>query len=540
MKTFLNLLLLSSLSVTQASEHWWKVNGPPTTGNYAGGNTPEDATDALTKFLQQKEWTEWETYEDELVKIQYPKHPLLELEVRKNNTSIRVEGGVCTTVDNSFQNAYYLTADGATYGVFLLQASDWFDDGVCFCGPMVHHVKRIENSNIVRFSLLPGGAVKKAQILGDKLRLMAFEWTHLACPREVYEEMVERMELKIKSKHTPATLSSELEKRYNFDGPTRLIHVGMTPEQTISLLGKPVKKTAEEITWHGVSNDYRVSFTTVFKENRLTHIKDNSIRALSDTAIEGTLTWATDLLEEAQEQDPPTTIAPATLDKISEISLAAIHPDPSQSWRALHLLELLAENHNHSNPQIKQLILENKLPTDSLGLRIVNAYCDLKAINIKQKETWIIQAIQDLAPINAFKAKGSAFSSGYTEKSSLMNDLLTSLSQSNQKATKIWAKKLANANNPSWYPILLEEQHDLFNEKEITTLTLKALKHGKKLENGSLIYAAFETIPKLKLNATQHKEISDLLDALPDGQKESDWHKALMKAKQSLAPPSTT
>jgi hypothetical protein len=40
---------------------------------------------------------------------------------------------------------------------------------------MVHHVYQVENDCLARFSLLPGGAVKKAQLLGGKLRLMAFE-----------------------------------------------------------------------------------------------------------------------------------------------------------------------------------------------------------------------------------------------------------------------------------------------------------------------------------------------------------------------------
>jgi len=40
---------------------------------------------------------------------------------------------------------------------------------------MVHHVYREKKGCLVRFSLLPGGAVKKAQALGGKLRLMAFD-----------------------------------------------------------------------------------------------------------------------------------------------------------------------------------------------------------------------------------------------------------------------------------------------------------------------------------------------------------------------------
>ena len=38
----------------------------------------------------------------------------------ENATGISVEGGVCTTVDNSFSRGYVLKVGPATYGVFLL------------------------------------------------------------------------------------------------------------------------------------------------------------------------------------------------------------------------------------------------------------------------------------------------------------------------------------------------------------------------------------------------------------------------------------
>ena len=112
------------------AEEWWKVNGEPKIGNFRGGHIGEDTAAELKQFLSQDHFKEWEVYEDELVRIEYPKHPMLKLEVKKNNKGINVEGGVCTTVDNSFQNAYYLRAGGTTYGVFLLQAADWLDDGI--------------------------------------------------------------------------------------------------------------------------------------------------------------------------------------------------------------------------------------------------------------------------------------------------------------------------------------------------------------------------------------------------------------------------
>ena len=84
----------------------------------------------VIKFLKQEKFEEWVEYEDEFVSFRYPKHPLLKLEVQKGEGGIQVEGGVCTTVDNSFSRAYILKAGNATYQVFLLNPTDWLDDGI--------------------------------------------------------------------------------------------------------------------------------------------------------------------------------------------------------------------------------------------------------------------------------------------------------------------------------------------------------------------------------------------------------------------------
>ena len=191
------LLFASALQQAAPAEEWWRINGEPRNADFIHGKFLGDksnASDELKSFLRQKEFEEWETYEDEWVKLRYPKHDLLKFVRNDQGDQIRVNGSVVTTVHNRFRYAYCLTAGEAVYGVFLLQVVDWMDDGGCFCGPIVHHIYNIENKCLVRFSLLPGGAVKKAQVLGEQLRLMSFEWTHLQCPRPVYETMVESME----------------------------------------------------------------------------------------------------------------------------------------------------------------------------------------------------------------------------------------------------------------------------------------------------------------------------------------------------------
>jgi len=118
--------------VVHADEPWWKVFGEIKAGDFAGGHLDEDKQpDERTRaLLAATRFDEWATYEDELVKLSYPKHELLKLEVKGGKDGISVEGGVCTTVDNSFQRAYVLMAGPFTYGVLLVHKSDWMDDGV--------------------------------------------------------------------------------------------------------------------------------------------------------------------------------------------------------------------------------------------------------------------------------------------------------------------------------------------------------------------------------------------------------------------------
>ena len=124
------VLLLSFLcSAVWGKEDWWRVLGEIEEGDYSGGYRGEDGKE-VADFCRQTEFTEWEIYEDDYVSFKYPKHPLLKLRVEGGEEGIEVEGGVCTTVDNSYQKAYVLEAGDQTYGVFLLTPAKWLDDGI--------------------------------------------------------------------------------------------------------------------------------------------------------------------------------------------------------------------------------------------------------------------------------------------------------------------------------------------------------------------------------------------------------------------------
>ena len=389
--SFASILLLSLLSITcHADEQsWWKSFGSVKVGDFRGGYQPDGekpASKELEAFLQQMEFKEWETHEDDLVKISYPKHPLLKLELHGGKDGISVEGGVCTTVDNSYQKAYVLRAGDFTYGVFLVTPADWLDDGICLCGPMVHHVYQIKEGCLTRFSLLPSGAVKKAQKLGGKLRLMAFEWTHLACPREIYEQLVERMTLKIKHPKSETELRREVVNRYGLDGMAGFLTPGTSRSAAEALFQSKPKEEKGTFQWTGFVGDYPCMVKTVF-------VKDAFVKMIAPVnrtgqpAIKGTLSWISDRLEDAggrgsaeenvldltkPQREKPKKKTEFTAEEKEEMVLALIAAagkSPDRWWESLNLMKDMGSKWKTPANRFTDLILKHgNGDTDELEL----------------------------------------------------------------------------------------------------------------------------------------------------------------------------
>lgn len=295
MRSSLLLALLLSGSSAGAEVSWWHSLGQVQRGEYAGGHfTAEKGEELSTEqrhALRATDFPEWVAYEDEFVRLRYPKHPEIHFEVVKQGEGLTVEGGVCTTVDNRCQNAYVLKVGSATYGVFLLQPAKWLDDGICLCGPMIHHAYAMRDRCLVRYSLLPGGAVKKAQVLGGGLRLMAFEWTHLACTREIYEKLVEGMSIKLANPMGEDRLREEIAKRYGLIGKAGWLHPGQSEEEMLAIMGEPKSREASGIQWEAPYHDYVVSVGTTMSDGKMQRLTGRGAE-VSDEPIEGSLDWA--------------------------------------------------------------------------------------------------------------------------------------------------------------------------------------------------------------------------------------------------------
>ncbi len=537
LQNLLALFLLTSLP-SFAAEQWWKVNGKPVIGKFRGGLLPEDTLDELKTFLQTDKFEEWETYEDDLVKIQYPKHPLLKLEVKKNNAGIRVEGGVCTSVDNSFQTAYYLTAGEATYGVFLVQAANWLDDGICMCGPMVHHVYNIEDGCLVRFSLLPGGAVKKAQMIGDKLRLMSFEWTHLACPKDIYEEMVERMQLKVKSKHSPEELKKQLAEQYGFDGTAGLLQSGMKVSDAIKFMGKPAADSDTQVIWHGISGDYRSKVTVAVKDGVISKIEDTTTRSLTGEPMLGTLSWATNQISDKNGNlEAGHNIDLKTKKEILEIALKIAESDRDRSWRAIRIIKKLAESYEYTDQQVVTSLMSNKLDSEIFTYRLLNTYLKAGKLDKAQKLTWISNTLESMKDQDVYSLKGNGFSFDppYESAQSYFAQLINDAFELDKAKAKAILDEVLIKKNPSWITPLLEELKAHLSDQQQSTLIVEALTKGMELQNGHIVTVGMEKVLETKPNAATKDKLLTIINKLPKGQEDSDWRKSLEAAIKHLS-----
>ena len=91
----LQISVLFAWSALAQAENWWRVYGKIEPGGFAGGSYhgEEPLTEAQSALLKEREFDEWETYEDEFVRLQYPKHPELKPLTGATRQSLLVRPG---------------------------------------------------------------------------------------------------------------------------------------------------------------------------------------------------------------------------------------------------------------------------------------------------------------------------------------------------------------------------------------------------------------------------------------------------------------
>jgi hypothetical protein len=548
MKRYLAPVLCCLQIITaSAADPWWQVFGEIKPSEFHGGitNGEKPADEQLRDFLATSRFDEWETHEDDLVKLSYPKHPLLKLEVNGGESGIRVEGGVCTTVDNSFQRAYVLKAGPFTYGVFLVAKADWLDDGICLCGPMVHHVYRMDNSCLVRFSLLPGGAVKKAQKLGGKLRLMAFEWTHLACPREVYEQLVERMILKLKHPWDAPRFEEEIAKRYGMAGRSGWLHPGTPLAEADRIMGSNAVPRGGMHRWFGIQNDYPCELTAEFKEGRLVKLADEGLHPTGEAAVKGSYHWIDDRLKEfaggvdggqdvLPPSDEPKKAGPRpTPEQLAELSDAIVKltasTRPDEWWEVADLIDRITDAHGVRDPRLVVAVINHGCG-DATELRI------LKRCSPERLPDWLdakLTAMRSEKP--SAQGPGNMFSDPISDRAGCASGLLGELVQTDASAAAAHAQELFATDEPAWTLAVLMAI-DSFDQPPLPPqqLVIESLARARKARSNAIATSALDLAKDAADLLTDPAGVEKAILALPKGEPDGDWEKSKAEALDAI------
>jgi hypothetical protein len=393
---------------------------------------------------------------------------------------------------------------------------------------MVHHVYRVEDGCLARFSLLPGGAVKKAQLLGGKLRLMAFEWTHLACPRGVYEEMVERMTLKVRHPLDEAALHQEIKRHYGSVGLSGLIHPGITLEAANAIMESEAEVKDGIATWNFDANDYHQALRATLKDGAVLALLDEGPSPVSEDPIEGSLRWADDLLEsidEAKSKPSEAQVAQLTAAAIK----ASLAPDSAERrWQWTSLLEKLVCEFGASDEAITETILRGGIGTGD-ELRI------LVHLNHPDTAGWIIRCLEKMATEEPSKAPSDGFGSAIEERASGAVELLEWLMKNGREEDAILhLKALFATGEHAWLRAATECAPKLPPDFAQSVIR-KALEAAMEKRDRELVDLAFASIGLARLS--DPASLIPLVESFPDGEAESDWANAKKQALADLRAP---
>ncbi|WP_193212641.1 hypothetical protein [Luteolibacter marinus] len=517
-RVFSLLLLMSSAN---AGAPWWQALGPVEPGDFAGGHVDSKIPAELKKVVAQTEFEEWTDYEDKFVRLRYPKHPDIKLEVTGGREGIHVEGGVCTTVDNSFQQAYVLKVGAATYGVFLLSPAKWLDDGICFCGPMVHHAYSMRDKCLVRYSMLPGGAVKKAQVLGGKLRLMAFEWTHLACPREIYQAMIDGMALKFAHPLGEARLREETARRYGLEGKAGWLHPGQDLAAMTAIMGKPARTDGNRVSWQEDFEDYPMGLEVLVEDGKLSRFGDDGVERTGGP-LEGSLTWA----EEAtgEEDDGAIRPAPEAIGAALKKIAPTCHGYRWRNWCGV--VTSLAKHRDYRDDELIRLLVER---SSARG-------CELEALTAyghPETGEWVKASLEKLAAIDPRAGDPedpSRDSAGWRARDAV--ELLGWQVENDEAAALESARLLLAADRPEWTDAVLSHA-DILPPDIGTKVLVQAVRSAIADQDGEAVEEIFDALPKVDIG--DKAAVRAEVEKIPEGEEGSEWYERRRDALEALS-----
>jgi len=369
--------------------------------------------------------------------------------------------------------------------------------------------------------MLPGGAVKKAQVLGGGLRFMAFEWTHLACSRAVYERMVASMTVKSKAPDGNEFLRNELIERYGDDAKVGLIPRGGSINLLINAFGEPEKKSSEGVwTWSWAGEEYPCTLKALIKDDKLVEYPENGISRDRDNPLRGSIPWGDKIIEQLKEikrsetdheeseqsldgdSNKPEPVSKEDIAHLRTILTKFLTSDPNESQNQWNNAVRLAQD--ASEVGIKDDTWIKSVLTNGTGNQWEIYF--IKETSAKQLPTWAFSILKR--------------HSDATYKSNLNHDDLEDLTEA-----------LTDQQAENWNSLTSE-----FWQQEKSALRYLSLVRPDdiELDQGLLAFYAMEAISSIPIQ--NKKQLLPLLEKLPKGRENSSWNKTRQKAINHLKP----
>ena len=272
----------------------------------------------LAEATEMKSFPKWKVFEDEQIAFRYPDHPLIKVEVKTPNDPISVMGDPVRSAEHTYFRTYRLALGEHTYGLLLLDKADAFDDGICFCGEVAYQKYVFHNGSLCRFDFLADGNVKKVQMLCNGFRVVAFEWTHLPMPQDVYVDLALSVALKA-GPCDQASMRKTISATYGFYGRLGFLEKGMSRIDIISLVGPPEVESDSLLTYVRREGRRETTIQIPLKHGRFDGFEADWRKRVQLPAERGSVDWIVETVKEDSrshasagdsegEQLPPETI----------------------------------------------------------------------------------------------------------------------------------------------------------------------------------------------------------------------------------------
>jgi hypothetical protein len=285
--------------------------GSPGT-DYLEEQIGRELTDSEKKLFNRTADGKWRTFSDNLIEFELPEDPLLKVEAftPSEQPELEVVGGVASMADNTFQRVYrIMLTNEIPYLLVLVRTASWFDEGICLCGPIHLKTFALADGNLIEFSQLPGGNIKKVQVINDTHRAILFEWTHSAITQDAYRRIGASIRLKPASKRTEEDWIDFSGKKRGFEAGLGWLRIGTPVSKIRELLGPPTKIDDKQLVYvkDEIEEDgsgWRTRVYLPVKDGKLQRFEEKWMSQDELKPIHGSQAWIRDTLNRwSEEQD---------------------------------------------------------------------------------------------------------------------------------------------------------------------------------------------------------------------------------------------